>query len=299
MPVELLFTPENVATFLTLTFLEIVLAGDNLVLIALLSSKLPERQRPMARRLGLLAAVVTRILLLLSLFWLSHLETPLNIAGIELTPRQIVFFVGGVFLLLKALSELLTVLFGPASVVMARVRPSADAFFWVIVQIAFFDIVFSLDSVTAAIGLAQHVEIMVAAVLTATAVMVVLVNPISEFIERHPIVKVAALDLLVLIGAFLIAEAFHYALPRADLYVALIGVLLLQAVVLFMQGLPRMLRYGLVIAGTAGLGLFAVMLINNPALAETVKNRAFDVWSAGRGAMERAIDTTGRMLPKH
>ena len=110
---ELLLTPENVATFLTLTFLEIVLAGDNLVLIAILASKLPEHQRPLARRIGLLAAVVTRIVLLFSLFWLSHLETPIRLSThSRVTPRQIVFTVGGIFLLWKSVPELVGVLFG-------------------------------------------------------------------------------------------------------------------------------------------------------------------------------------------
>jgi predicted tellurium resistance membrane protein TerC len=247
----------------------------------------------------LLAAVATRILLLFSLFWLSHLETPVNLFGFVVTPREIVFGVGGAFLLLKALSELTTVLFGPGGVVHARIKPSEHAFFWVMAQIAFFDIIFSLDSVTAAIGLAQHVEIMVAAVLVATLVMVVLVNPISEFIERHPMVKVAALNLLVLIGAFLLAEAFHYSLPRAELYVALILVLVLQAIVMWVRGLPRLLRYGLVIGGTLSLAVFAVMLINDPALAQAVHERMLGVWGTGTKAMEQALDATGKVLPKH
>jgi predicted tellurium resistance membrane protein TerC len=293
---ELLLTPENVATFLTLTFLEIVLAGDNLVLIAILAGKLPEHQRPLARRLGLLAAVVTRILLLFSLFWLSHIETPLNLGPITVTPREIVFTVGGGFLLWKSIFELAGVLFGNDG----RDRSVGtvyQSFAFVILQIAFFDIIFSLDSVIAAIGIAQHVEIMVAAVLTATAVMFFLVNPISNFIENHRIVKVAALDLLVLVGLFLIAEAFHYPLPKIELYAALVPVLLLQGLALWLRGLPRNLRYGLVIAGTVVLAAFAIMLINDPVLADDLRTRALDAWQTVTKAMGDTADAVKRMLP--
>lgn len=293
---ELLLTPENAATFLTLTFLEIVLAGDNLVLIAILAGKLPEHQRPLARRLGLLAAVVTRILLLLSLFWLSHIETPLNLGPITVTPREIVFTIGGAFLLWKSTFELGGVLFGNDGRDRS-VKTVHQTFLWVILQIAFFDIVFSLDSVIAAIGIAQHVEIMVAAVLVATAVMFFLVNPISKFIENHRIVKVAALDLLVLIGIFLIAEAFHYELPKVELYAALIVVLILQSVLLLLRDLPRNLRYGLVIAGTIALAVAAVVLINDPVLAEDLRLRVLEAWHTVIKAMGDTADAMKRMLP--
>jgi predicted tellurium resistance membrane protein TerC len=293
---ELLLTPENVATFLTLTFLEIVLAGDNLVLIAILASKLPEHQRPLARRIGLLAAVVTRILLLFSLFWLSHLETPIKLSDtLSVTPRQIVFTLGGIFLLWKSITELSSMLFGNDG--MRDVKVVYQSFAWVILQIAFFDIIFSLDSVIAAIGIAQHVEIMVAAVLVATAVMFFLVNPVSTFIERHRIVKVAALDLLVLIGAFLIAEAFHYELPRAELYIALIVVLIFQALLLWLRGLPRNVRYGLIIVGTVALAAFALLLINDPALAADLQARALDAWRTVTNAMNDMGESVKRMLP--
>lgn len=294
---ELLLTPENVATFLTLTFLEIVLAGDNLVLIAILASKLPEHQRPLARRLGLFAAVATRILLLFSLFWLSHLETPLEIGGdIVITPRQIVFTLGGAFLLWKALTELVTVLFGNDGFD-PRVKPVHQAFAVVILQIAFFDIIFSLDSVIAAIGIAQHIEIMVAAVLAATVVMVFLVNPISTFIERHRIVKVAALDLLVLIGIFLLAEAFHIAVPRIELYALLFVVLVLQAVLLWLRALPATLRYSLVIVTTVALAAGAIALINDPVLANDLQARALRAWNNGSEAASKAMDTVRPYLP--
>lgn len=292
---EVLLTPDNVATLLTLTFLEIVLAGDNLVLIAILASKLPERQRPLARRLGLLAAVVTRIALLFSLFWLSHLETPISLGQFSVTPREVVFTVGGAFLLWKAVVELGGEFFGYGAA--TTVKVVHQSFAWVMVQIAFFDIVFSLDSVIAAVGIAQHIEIMVAAVLVATLVMIFLVNPISNFIESHRIVKVAALDLLALIGLFLIAEAFHYDLPRTDLYVALALVLLAQGLLLWLRGLPAMLRYSFVVLGAVALGAFAVLLVDNPALARRLETDAADAWRTVTTAMDDTAQSVRRMLP--
>jgi predicted tellurium resistance membrane protein TerC len=295
MPVsELLFTPENLATLLTLTFLEIVLAGDNLVLIAVLSSKLPERQRPLARRLGLIGAVATRILLLLSLFWLSRLETPID--GLKVTPREVIFVFGGLFLIWKGLTEMVTALFGPGGIAMARVKPAPGAFMWVILQIALFDVIFSLDSVTAAIGFANRVEIMIAAVLVAALLMLFLVNPISNFIERNQIVKVAALDLLVLIGVFLLAQAAHYPLPKIELYVALALILIIQAVLLTLLRLPRGLRYGLVIAATVALGAGAVVLVNDPKLAAELSATALNAWRSGVDAVSKAADSIGALV---
>jgi predicted tellurium resistance membrane protein TerC len=235
-------------------------------------------------------------MLLFSLFWLSHIETPIDLGAFKVTPREIVFTVGGAFLLWKSVFELGGVLFG-ADGFDPTVRTIHQAFAWVILQIAFFDIIFSLDSVIAAIGIAQHVEIMVAAVLAATAVMVFLVNPISNFIEHHRIIKVAALDLLVLVGIFLIAEAFHYPLPKIELYAALGIVLILQGLLLWLRDLPRTLRYSLVILGTVALAAFAVLLINDPALAETLHDRALDIWHTLTKAMSDVGESAKRMLP--
>jgi predicted tellurium resistance membrane protein TerC len=293
---ELLLTPENVATYLTLTFLEIVLAGDNLVLIAILASRLPEGQRPLARRIGLFAAVATRILLLLSLFWLSHLETPFSVAGVTFTPRQIVFSLGGAFLIWKAAIETFTLLFGSDGSD-PRVRPRYETFTWVIVQIGLFDIIFSLDSVIAAIGMANQIEIMVAAVLTATAVMVFLVNPISNFIERHQIVKVIALNLLVLIGIHLVAEAFGFHIPRAQLYAAAILIFLLQTAILWLRRQAPVLRYGIALITALGIGVFAVALINDPALARAVQERVLATWQGSTDVLSRALDQIRPILP--
>ena len=172
MPIHQYLTPEVIASFLTLTFLEIVLAGDNLVLIAILAGKLPEAQRPAARQAGLVAAVFTRLALLFSLFWLAHVQEPISLPmpggfSLAITPRVIVLGVGGLFLIWKSFSEI-SAIFAERSrkIDAASVRPWHHAFALTIVQIAIFDIVFSLDSVIAALGLARHVEVMAAAIVT-------------------------------------------------------------------------------------------------------------------------------------
>ncbi len=252
--------PEQLASFLTLVFLEIVLAGDNLVLIAILAGRLPENQRAIARRFGLLAAVFTRLALLFSLFWLSHLETPIPIAAnLVLTPRQIVLGIGGLFLVLKSVSEILSFFAnqGPTSR-RGQTRTLPGAFFLTIVQIAFFDLVFSLDSVVAAIGLARHVEIMAAAIIVAAVAMLVLVNPISNFIDSHPTVKLIALNFLGLVGALLIAEAFGVEFDRIWFYLALALAILVQLVLFWLFARSNSVRYA---AYGLTLALVAILVV--------------------------------------
>lgn len=265
---EHLLTPDNAVTFLTLTFLEIVLAGDNLVLIAILAGRLPENQRPMARRLGLLMAVITRIALLFSLFWLSHIETPITVAdGVVITPRTLIFGLGGAFLVIKALIEIFNIFASGETTPNPNIKPAAGAFMMTLVQIALFDVIFSLDSVIAAIGIAQQVEIMIAAVLVATAVMFFLVNPISDFIDRHRIVKLIALNFLVFIGVLLMAEAAHYDLPRVELYTIFGFAVVMQTLMLWIGGLRAPLRQAAMLLLTAVLAGGVALLANNEALA--------------------------------
>lgn len=254
--------PEHIASFFTLVFLEIVLAGDNLVLIAILSSRLPPEQRPVARRFGLAAAVITRLLLLFSLFWLSHLQTPIpldqyGLKGIATTPRQIVLGLGGLFLLLKSLSEIASFFDETGERNQARsMKPGSSIFVLTIVQIAVFDIVFSLDSVIAAIGIARHVQVMAAAIVAAALVMLLLVNVISNFIDRHPTIKLIALNFLALVGIILVAEAFRIDIERAWYYLGLACVTVVQLVgYWFIHQTPLMRRVVLV----AALALVAVM----------------------------------------
>lgn len=265
---EHLLTPDNLVTFLTLTFLEIVLAGDNLVLIAILAGRLPERQRPLARRLGLFAAVITRIALLFSLFWLSHIETPITISnGVVITPRTLIFGLGGAFLVIKAAIEILNIFASGEANPNPNIKPVPGAFMMTLAQIALFDLVFSLDSVIAAIGIAQQVEIMIAAVLVATAVMFFLVNPISDFIDRHRIVKLIALNFLIFIGVLLMAEAAHYDLPRIELYTVFAFAIAVQALMLWIGGLRAPIRQAAMFLLLATLAGGVALLANNEALA--------------------------------
>jgi predicted tellurium resistance membrane protein TerC len=235
-------TPEILASYLTLTFLEIVLAGDNLVLIAILSGRLPANERPAARRFGLLAAVVTRLALLYTLFYLSHLHAPMTVdlpggGTVTFTPRELVLGVGGFFLIWKSLTEIASIFTseGRREKPQVTARPWSQTFFWTIVQIALFDIVFSLDSVIAAIGIAQHVEVMAAAIISGAFIMFFLVNPISNFIDRFVVVRLIALNFLTLIGSLLIAEAIGLDVPHIYFYEALAVAVVVQIIALIIR----------------------------------------------------------------
>jgi predicted tellurium resistance membrane protein TerC len=216
---EWMASPEAWIALLTLTVLEIVLGIDNIIFISILSGKLPEDKRARARTVGLAAAMLMRILLLASLAWLSHLTRSLfAVAGHEITARDLVLFAGGLFLLAKATYEIHHNLEGPeeeAEIV------KAVSFASVIAQIMVLDIVFSLDSVITAIGMAKHLPVMIAAVVIAVGVMMVAAGPISHFVERHPTVKMLALSFLLLIGMSLVADGFHQHIPKGYLYFAM------------------------------------------------------------------------------
>jgi len=256
MPAITFLEPEHIASFLTLVFLEIVLAGDNLVLIAILSSRLPAEQRPLARRFGLAAAVITRLMLLVSLFWLAHLQTPIpldqfGLAGVATSPRQIVLGLGGVFLLLKSLSEIATFFHEDGTRTQGKsLKPGSAIFAMTIVQIAVFDIIFSLDSVIAAIGIARHVEVMAAAIVAAALVMLLLVNVVSNFIDRHPTIKLIALNFLALVGIILVAEAANIGIDRAWFYLGLVCATSVQLVWLWFTHQSRAVQ-GLTIGAVA------------------------------------------------
>ena len=213
------FTSTGLLALLTLTFLEVVLGVDNIIFISILSSKLPASQQSRARRVGLLAAMGVRILLLLSLVWLIRLTAPLfYLVGRPISARDLVLIGGGLFLLAKATIEIHQRLEGEEGHGAARVRPSFAA---VILQIAVLDIVFSLDSVITAVGMANEVAIMVTAVILAVGVMMFAVGPISSFINRHPTVKVLALSFLLLIGVSLVGEGLGMHIPKGYIYFAI------------------------------------------------------------------------------
>ena len=215
-----LFDTEIWIALLTLTTLEIVLGVDNLVFISIAVSRLPHERRSSARRFGLALACITRILLLLSLAWLARMGAPLfSLYGNELSVRDLVLIGGGLFLLIKGTMEIHeSVEGGTHEEGGGRVSQS---FAVVIVQIAIIDIVFSLDSVITAVGLVDQVPVMVAAIVIAVIVMLVASDPIGEFIDRHPTIKMLALSFLILVGMALIADGLEFHIPRAYLYFAM------------------------------------------------------------------------------
>jgi predicted tellurium resistance membrane protein TerC len=213
------FTSSGLLALLTLTILEIVLGVDNVIFIAILSTKLPSSQQGRARRIGLLAAMGMRILLLLSIFWIIRLTSPLfYVWGRPISGRDLILIGGGLFLLAKATIEIHDRLEGEEGHSSDRVRPSFAA---VVIQIALLDIVFSLDSVITAVGMADQISIMVAAVILAVGVMMFSAGPISSFINRHPTIKVLALSFLLLIGISLVGEALGMHIPKGYIYFAM------------------------------------------------------------------------------
>jgi len=216
---DVFFTSSGLLALITLTFLEIVLGVDNVIFISILSSKLPGPQQGSARRLGLLAAMGMRILLLLSIVWIIRLTAPLfNVLGRPISGRDLILMGGGLFLLAKATIEIHERLEGEEGHRSARVPPSFAA---VILQIALLDIVFSLDSVITAVGMADEISIMVIAVILAVGVMMLSAGPISSFVNRHPTIKVLALSFLLLIGVSLIGEGLGMHIPKGYIYFAM------------------------------------------------------------------------------
>jgi predicted tellurium resistance membrane protein TerC len=204
---------------LTLTVLEIVLGIDNIVFISILAGKLPQEQQVKARRTGLALALITRILLLLSLAWVIRLTRPLfTIYGAALSGRDLVLILGGLFLIAKSTHEIHSKLEGVEGEVTARLRPSYAS---VVTQIMLLDIVFSLDSVITAVGMVSQIWVMVTAVILAMLFMLFFVNAVSDFVDKHPTVKMLALSFLVLIGVTLLAEGFHQHIPRGYIYFAM------------------------------------------------------------------------------
>ena len=203
----------------TLTALEIVLGIDNIIFISILSGRVRKEQRARARTLGLAAAMITRIALLASLAWVARLTIVIfEIGGHAVTAKDLVLFSGGLFLLAKATFEIHHNLEGDSEEQHAR---AAVSFASVITQIMILDIVFSLDSVITAIGMAEHLPVMVAAVVIAVVVMMIAAGPISDFVEDHPTIKILALSFLLLVGMSLVAEAFGQHIPKGYIYFAM------------------------------------------------------------------------------
>jgi len=216
---EWLTSPEAWISLATLTVLEIVLGIDNVVFISILADKVEPAARARARQLGLLLAMGTRIALLLSIVWIMRLTAPLvTVVGHDISGRDIILLLGGAFLIFKSTREIHDKLEGDDD---ARDADGRVSFLGVIVQIALLDIVFSLDSVITAVGVASHLSVMVIAVVLSVAFMMLAAGPISHFVNAHPTVKMLALSFLLLIGMTLIAEGMHQEVPKGYIYFAM------------------------------------------------------------------------------
>ena len=216
---EWITNPEAWIALLTLTVLEIVLGIDNIVFISVLSGKLPDSEQTRARRLGLGLAMFSRIGLLVSLAWLIGLTAPLfQVLQHEVSGRDLILLGGGLFLIAKATQEIHDKLEGEEGHASARVAPSLPS---VLFQILLLDVVFSLDSVITAVGMAQDLAVMVIAIIAAVGVMLLAAEPVSDFVSGHPTVKVLALSFLLLIGVSLIAESFELHIPKGYIYFAM------------------------------------------------------------------------------
>ena len=218
--VDWLTNPDILAALATLTILEIVLGIDNIVFISILSAKLPAHQQRVARRVGLLLALVGRIALLLSLTWIMRLEaTVIEVFGQHISGRDLILLGGGLFLLVKATREIHDKLEGAEHG--SGAASAAATFTSVIIQILLLDVVFSLDSVITAVGMAEQVWVMVTAIVIAIGIMVLSADAVSDFIDHHPTIKILALSFLLLIGVALIAESFEFSIPKGYLYFAM------------------------------------------------------------------------------
>jgi predicted tellurium resistance membrane protein TerC len=212
-------TADGLIALATLTFLEVILGVDNVIFISILSGKLPPDQQPKARQIGLIGAMGMRILLLFSIAWIGRLTGPLfTVTRLEISGRDLILLCGGLFLMAKATLEIHERLEGEDGHSSARVAPSLGA---VIFQIMLLDIVFSLDSVITAVGMADDLSIMVSAVIVSVGIMMFSAAPISAFVSRHPTVKVLALSFLLLIGLSLVGEGLDMHIPKGYIYFAM------------------------------------------------------------------------------
>lgn len=216
---EWLTDPETYVALLTLTALEIILGIDNIIFITILAEKLPESDQDRGRTIGLAMAMISRILLLLSVAWLTRLTQPwFQVFGQEISGRDIILMVGGLFLLAKSTFEIHDKLEGEEGKASAKVKAS---FFNVVFQIMLLDLVFSVDSVITAVGMANRIEVMVIAVILAVLVMMFASRPIGDFVNQRPTLKILALSFLLLIGVSLVAEGLEFHIPKGYIYFAM------------------------------------------------------------------------------
>lgn len=216
---EFLLQPETYISLITLTFLEIILGIDNIIFISIITDRLPQENQKRVRTIGLLLALVMRIILLSLITYIIQLKEPLlTVSTFELSVRDVILFLGGTFLLAKSVSEIHEKIEGDHD---TKVAPKKNSFTQVIIQILLLDIVFSFDSILTAVGLSKHLPIMITAVIIAMIVMIYFVEIISRFINKHPTLQVLALSFLILIGFMLILDGFHFEIPKGYIYFAL------------------------------------------------------------------------------
>ena len=215
-------TADGLVALLTLTVLEVVLGIDNVIFISILAGKLPQRDQEKARRIGLMGAMVMRILLLLSITWIMRLTAPLfSVFGNDISGRDLILIIGGFFLIGKATHEIHDKLEGEDDVAADGTRRAARSLAAVVAQIMVIDIVFSIDSVVTAVGMAEHLSVMIAANVFALFFMLGASGPLGSFVERHPTIKMLALAFLVLIGTNLVADGFGVHVPKGYTYSAM------------------------------------------------------------------------------
>lgn len=218
---SIIFSGENLVSLATLTALEVVLGIDNIIFISILAGKLPKEQRDSARKTGLMGALVTRLLLLSVISWIASLTTPLgSFLGVDITGKSIILLSGGLFLLFKATKEIHHKLEG-AEHADAGAGSKLATFRSVIIQIVLIDLVFSIDSVITAVGMTQHLGIMVAANVIALFVMLMASGAIAQFVDDHPTIKILALSFLLMIGLVLVGEASGFHIPKGYIYFAM------------------------------------------------------------------------------
>lgn len=220
MDITTLFNSTNLVALVTLALLEIVLGIDNVIFIAILSGRLPAHQQKLGRQIGLIVALISRILLLLSLAWIMRLVEPLfTVVGNEISGRDLILLVGGLFLLAKSTIEMHHSLEGADTTVAGNAKKAS---FWgIIAQISVLDIVFSLDSVITAVGLSDEIAVMIVAIMIAVIVMLVFAEALSSYIEKHPTIKILALSFLSLIGMSLVAEGLDFHIEKGYIYFAM------------------------------------------------------------------------------
>lgn len=232
MELDWLFTPDTLLAFITLTILEIVLGIDNIIFISIMSSRLPHHLQPKGRRYGLMLAMVTRLLLLVSLAYLAHLSKPLFVAfGRAVSARDLILIAGGLFLIYKSTHEIHEKVEGNDEHAVDESKKGQVSLSKVIINIAILDIVFSIDSVITAVGIVDHVSIMMAAIVLAVIIMIIAAEPISAFIEEHPSIKMLALSFLLMIGVALVADGTGHEVPKGYIYFSM-----------FFSGLVEMLN---------------------------------------------------------